>query len=74
LVGDCHYLEGNVRAEKRVAHVKELLKSIGLGAERLEMHFISSAMGREFAELTTGMTERMRELGPSPLREREASP
>jgi len=54
-----------------VAYTKELLDQIGLGADRLEMHFVSSAMGREFAQLTSGMTERMRELGPSPLRERE---
>lgn len=60
-----------MRAERRVAYVKGLLDKIGLGADRLEMHFISSAMGREFAHLTAGMTERMRELGPSPLRERE---
>lgn len=37
------------------------------------MYFISSAMGREFAKLATEMTEKIRQLGPSPLREREAS-
>jgi coenzyme F420-reducing hydrogenase delta subunit len=62
-----------VRAERRVVYVKDLLDKIGLGGERLEMHFISSAMGREFAELTADMTERMRELGPNPLRERKTS-
>jgi F420-non-reducing hydrogenase iron-sulfur subunit len=54
-----------------VAYVKHLLEEIGLGADRLEMHFVSSAMGREFAQVATDMTERMRELGPSPLRETE---
>jgi len=53
-----------------VKYAKGLLDEIGLGADRLEMHFISSAMGREFAEMTTEMTERIRQLGPSPLRER----
>jgi len=53
-----------------VKYAKGLLDEIGLGADRLEMHFISSAMGREFAELTREMTERIRQLGPSPLRER----
>lgn len=51
-------------------YAKGLLDEIGLGADRLEMHFISSAMGREFADLATEMTERMKQLGPSPLRER----
>ena len=54
-----------------MAYTKELLDQIGLGADRLEMHFVSSAMGREFAQLVTDMTGRMEELGPSPLRERE---
>jgi F420-non-reducing hydrogenase iron-sulfur subunit len=53
-----------------VKYAKDLLDQIGLGGDRLEMHFISSAMGREFAELATQMTERIRQLGPSPLRER----
>jgi F420-non-reducing hydrogenase iron-sulfur subunit len=52
-----------------VAYAKALLDEIGLGADRLEMHFISSAMGREFAQIATEMTERIRELGPSPLRD-----
>lgn len=59
-----------MRAERRVKYAKGLLDQIGLGADRLEMHFISSAMGREFAEITTEMTERIKQLGPSPLRER----
>jgi F420-non-reducing hydrogenase iron-sulfur subunit len=58
-----------VRAERRVEYTKGLLDQIGLGADRLEMHFISSAMGREFAQITTEMTERIKQLGPSPLRE-----
>ena len=56
-----------------MAYTKELLDQIGLGADRLEMHFVSSAMGREFAQLVTEMTERIGELGPSPLREEEPS-
>jgi F420-non-reducing hydrogenase iron-sulfur subunit len=56
-----------------VAYTKGLLNQIGLGADRLEMHFVSSAMGREFAQLVTEMIGRIGELGPSPLREREPS-
>jgi F420-non-reducing hydrogenase iron-sulfur subunit len=56
-----------------VAYTKELLDQIGLGANRLEMHFVSSAMGREFAQLVTDMTGRIKEIGPSPLRERGPS-
>ena len=55
-----------------MSYVKELLDQIGLGGERLEMYFLSSAEGARFAEIATEMTERIRELGPNPLRNMEA--
>jgi F420-non-reducing hydrogenase iron-sulfur subunit len=48
--------------------VKGLLDEIGLGARRLEMYFLSSAEGARWAEIATEMTQRIRELGPNPLR------
>ena len=69
--GTCHYLEGNLSAERRVNYVKGLLDQIGLGGERLEMHFLSSAEGARWAEIATNMTRRVKELGPNPLRVRE---
>jgi F420-non-reducing hydrogenase iron-sulfur subunit len=50
-----------------VNYAKRLLDEIGLGGERLEMYFLSSAEGARFAEIATEMTERIRALGPSPL-------
>ena len=49
-------------------YLKGLLDEIGLGGERLEMYFLSSAEGARFAQIATEMTERVRELGPNPLR------
>lgn len=49
-------------------YVKGLLGQIGLGGERLEMVFLSSAEGKRWAEIATEMTDRIRELGPNPLR------
>ena len=66
--GTCHYLEGNLAAERRVNYVKGLLDQIGLGRGRLEMVFLSSAEGQRWAEMATEMTERVRQLGPNPLR------
>jgi coenzyme F420-reducing hydrogenase delta subunit len=51
-----------------VNYVKGLLDEIGLGGERLDMHFISSAEGVRWAEIAVEMTERIRKLGPNPLR------
>lgn len=56
-------------AERRVNYVKRLLDEIGLGGERLEMVFLSSAEGARWAEIATEMTERILRLGPNPLRE-----
>jgi F420-non-reducing hydrogenase iron-sulfur subunit len=44
------------------------LDQIGLGGERLEMFFLSSAEGARWAEIATQMTERILKLGPNPLR------
>jgi len=49
--------------------VKRLLDQIGLGGERLDMFFLSSAEGARWAEIATQMTKRIRNLGPNPLRD-----
>ena len=65
LEGECHYLEGNLRAKKRVAYVKRLLTEVGTDPQRVEMFNLSSAMGGRFAEIVEEMTERIRKLGPA---------
>ena len=65
--GNCHFLEGNIHAKRRVQHLKKVLEEIGIGGERLEMFNMSAAEGPRFAEVATLMTERIKQLGPSPL-------
>ena len=67
-MGDCHFLEGNLRAQERVAYVKTLLDEIGLGGERLEMFHIGASEAPLFAETVEIMTSRAKGLGPNPLR------
>jgi F420-non-reducing hydrogenase iron-sulfur subunit len=64
--GECHYLTGNFYARDRVERLKRDLEKVGFGG-RLEMFFMSAAMGKEFAEATTDLTERIKKMGPSPL-------
>jgi len=71
LEGGCHFLEGNLRARRRVERAKQLLGEIGLEPQRLEMFNLSSAEGTRFAEIVTEMTDRLARLGPSPLRRRD---
>ena len=68
LEGGCHFLEGNLRARRRVERARELLGEIGLEPERVEMFNLSSAEGPRFAQIVTEMTTRLTGFGPSPLR------
>lgn len=71
LEGNCHFIDGNIKAKRRVARAKKLLDEIGIGGDRLEMFNMSASMGPKFAEVAREMTERIRELGPSPLRNKK---
>jgi F420-non-reducing hydrogenase iron-sulfur subunit len=70
LEGECHFLRGNLRAKKRVQYTKTLLDEVGLGSGRLEMYNMSSAQGQRFAEVAREMTEKIRALGPSPVKKK----
>jgi F420-non-reducing hydrogenase iron-sulfur subunit len=68
-LGNCHHVGGNVRATKRVAYVKKLLDEIGLGSGRLGIYYMSGGQGHAFAEAAREMTEKVKKLGPNPLRQ-----
>jgi F420-non-reducing hydrogenase iron-sulfur subunit len=68
LEGDCHFKDGNIKAAKRVEHVRAILDEIGVGGERVEMILMSAGMGRRFAETAHRFTEKIRELGPNPIK------
>jgi len=59
----CHYVDGNLVAERRIDAVKKALKNLGIDGERLEMLFCSAGMPREFAGFMNEFTERIRKLG-----------
>ena len=65
LEGECHYLEGNLRARRKVNYVKRLLAEVEIEPERVEMFNLSSAMGGRFAEIVKEMTEKVKSLGPT---------
>lgn len=67
LLGSCHYLDGNYKAENRVKFVQNLLDEIGFGSERLRLRFLSAAMSNTFVEEVKDMVDHIRTLGPSPL-------
>ncbi len=59
----CHYVDGNIKAERRVHVAKKALDVLGIGGDRLEMIFCSAGMPREFAQFMTEFTERIKCIG-----------
>jgi len=66
--GDCHYLAGNLRARKRVEYAKKILDEIGIGGDRLSMYNMSAGQGPRFVEIAKEMNEKIKGLGPNPLK------
>jgi F420-non-reducing hydrogenase iron-sulfur subunit len=53
---------------KRIDFMKKLLEFSGIDPERLNLKWVSSAEGPRFAQVVTDFVEKIRALGPSPLR------
>ena len=68
LEGDCHFKNGNVKALHRVNYLKKLLEEIGIEAERVKMVTMSAGMGERFAQTAIDFTEKIRKLGPNPVK------
>lgn len=68
LEGDCRFEKGNLRARKKVEKAKEILDSIGIEKERVEMFNLSSGEGPRFAEIATEITDTVKNLGPNPIK------
>jgi len=67
--GDCHYLEGNFKAAKRMFLLKSVLKNIGLDDKRLRMTFVSASAGAKWGTVMEDVVKTINELGPSTLKE-----
>ena len=60
--GSCHFIQGNLRAKKRVQYAKKLLGEIGMNPERLEMFYIAASEGPLFARRSREFTEKITNL------------
>ncbi len=65
--GECHFVEGNLRARQVVEYAKQLLEDAGIDPRRLEMFNMSASMAQKFVAAVQTMSDRLAELGPSPL-------
>ena len=66
--GDCHYLDGNLKAEKRAEAIELMLEDFGLEPERFRLAWISASEGPRFAQVMNEMVEDVKAVGPSPYR------
>ena len=67
--GDCHYINGNYKARRRVKLLKEILPRVGFDERRLKLTWIGASEGNEFAEIIKEMVAEVKTLGPSPVKE-----
>ena len=66
--GDCHYLEGNYKAAKRMFLLKSVLKDLGIEDKRLRMTFVSASEGAKWAKVVDDVVKTVNTLGPSPIK------
>lgn len=62
--GDCHYVEGNYLARRRITVMKDLLEFIGIDPRRVRMTWVSASEGNKFAEVIAEITEDVKKVGP----------
>jgi len=62
--GECHYVEGNLKAQRRFHLLQKTLSQFGIEEERLKLVWASASEGTLLAEKIDTMTRELRELGP----------
>jgi len=66
--GDCHYINGNLKAHKRIIGIRKMLEQFGFEPERLSLQWIGASEGPEFQQHMTKFVETIKTLGPSQVR------
>lgn len=64
----CHRLDGNLRAEKRIERVRRLLHQIGMGTERLDMERGLDFSGLQLMLMAERRANAVKPLGPNPMK------
>jgi coenzyme F420-reducing hydrogenase delta subunit len=66
--GDCHYINGNYKARRRILLLKQILPRFGIDAKRLRLTWIGASDGIEFARTMTRFVKDIKEIGPCQAR------
>jgi coenzyme F420-reducing hydrogenase delta subunit len=66
--GDCHYINGNYKARRRVKLLNEILPQFGIEKGRVKLTWVGASEGNEFAATVNGFINEIRDLGPMEAR------
>lgn len=64
---DCHFIEGNLQAERKIKMIKKLISRTGLEPERLRLDWAYPSEIERFATIIVDFRNQVAALGPSPL-------
>ncbi len=64
--GKCRFVEGNIRAKKRVERIKSLLDEIELDGRRLSLFNINPKDKEAAAKIIKETLSKLKDLGPNP--------
>jgi F420-non-reducing hydrogenase iron-sulfur subunit len=62
--GECHYVNGNIKALRRFTLLRKTLRQWGIEDERVQLVWASASEGIVLAAKVDSMTEDLRKLGP----------
>jgi F420-non-reducing hydrogenase iron-sulfur subunit len=66
--GDCHYMEGNYKALRRMTLLRRMLENLGIEKERLRLEWISASEGAKVPKVVQEMVEELKKLPPLKLK------
>jgi len=68
--GDCHYINGNYKARRRIKMLKEILPRMGIEKERLRLTWIGASDGIQFSKTMRELVVQAKKFGPNPVNPR----
>jgi len=61
--GECHYVHGNIEAERRVEILGSVFETSGVNPKRVRIEWISASEGEKFADITRAFKQEIDEIG-----------
>ena len=63
-INDCHYINGNHKAQARAEFLKTFLEEVGIDPARFRLEWIAGSEGEKFATTVRKMVDELKALGP----------